>query len=1096
MQPGKLDVVTGYFSMRGLNLFNENFNSKIEEFRLLIGELVKADSNKDRVINWLNDTMTVSKGIRNNELAAQQLVNFLLQEKVRLKTVKPNFCHAKSYIFHDGDSDAQKNFYVTGSSNLTEAGLGCHNSPNIELNVADFGAKSEYDDVRKWFDELWKNEAKEFIVVEGKKRDYKGYLIELIQESFRKYTPHEIYFKILFELFASELLSIELDPDFAKRIGHLQGTKIYNALYDFQRGGVHSLIRMLQQYGGAILADAVGLGKTLEALAVMKFFELEGHEVILLCPKKLFLNWDRYLYRKGSRFNDDRFDYVIRYHTDLQEDRIDKDGITLENHFRNDKPKLIVIDESHNLRNDKSQRYKFLVEEILKANKQVKVLMLSATPINTKLIDVRNQFKLIVQGRDEGFTESFEIQSLQRLFAIAQKRLDEWQANPAISHSIQYFIKSLSEDFLNLSDKLIVARTRKLIEKHNTKFKFPHKEKPENIFISPDNIGNLKTFDDIFRACVLNLTGYRPSEYTSPKEVTSAIEDERQRDRFLVKMMYILMMKRLESSWHSFGVTISRIYAHHLNALEKVEGFIKSKNESTLIDETDQFESEVEETEEDDSELQQAEYTLGKRRPVHLKEIVNIKRFKNHLEQDILKLKKLSENVALFAKGIEAEKGDQSEDKKLQKLIDIIKAKQQQYNKKIVIFSVFTDTVGYLYTELQKRGFKRIAMVFGGGGKTDSGYSSSKFEPILERFAPFTKLYMEKEWQDFFPDPTKSDTQNFLEWKKYIADGHPQIQELLENPIDILIATDCLSEGQNLQDADTVVNYDIHWNPVRIIQRMGRIDRLSSPNETIKGYNFWCADSYEDLLNLKNRVEKRMALLSLVGAELDQDLTPELQQLIKDNPLLERQAERMIEQMQTTWDDIAPEQKAFGLDDLSMELFRQELHDEIMKERHKYENMPPGVFSGFRTRNDLFVSDLPQGMIALLGSPPKQLGDHDHQYYKNHLHLLYTTPEGDSKFINLKEILAILSAHKHESRFVFDGIDQGIEDVLKPYTEMLLKWLKNKAGDSENNVAGDAALNALLQLAAGKGEVKQTERAEKFYVPDNFDIIAWFAVSK
>jgi hypothetical protein len=372
---------------------------------------------------------------------------------------------------------------------------------------------------------------------------------------------------------------------------------------------------MLQKYNGAILADAVGLGKTWSALAVMKFFQLQGREVLLLCPKKLEHNWRRYLKNQDSRFEKDQFDFFLRFHTDMHEDRVDKYNDRADKYFINDKPKLIVIDESHNLRNDKSNRYKFLLEKILKNNEDVKVLLLSATPINNSLNDIRNQFKLMVNGDVNGYEKSLGIRNLDYTFRTAQKAFNEWREEP--TPRIGDFIKKLPSNFFTLTDSLIVARTRKMIEGQQIGLTFPIKTKPVNLFVTPSQLGNFESFEELFDHFPPMLSGYQPSFYLEDEKNgdKDVLHDERQRDRFLVKMMYILMVKRLESSWYSFYSTVEKIKGHHQNALDKIKLFQEGKANGKIENQDiDLF---------DDDELQDEfeELSLGKKRKISLSDI-------------------------------------------------------------------------------------------------------------------------------------------------------------------------------------------------------------------------------------------------------------------------------------------------------------------------------------------------------------------------------------------------------------------------------------------------------------------------------------------
>jgi ERCC4-related helicase len=1101
IRSGQFDAVTGYFSISMLAYLLENYN-QIKNYNLILGNIIKDEKDSDKIVNLLSNDSGISGSINLSE-QARNAVNFLKQEKVNLKTVKPNFCHAKTYLFESDDKDPRNSFFVMGSSNLTDAGLGRRISSNIELNYADFGANSDYKEIKNWFKELWNSkEAKEKLEIEGKEIGFKEYLIELISKLYKEYTPLELYYKVLYELFKEELVDLDPDSLLSKQIDHLRDTQIYNVLYPFQQKGALSIIQKLQKYNGAILADAVGLGKTWQALAVMKYFEIQGYRTVLLCPKKLEYNWRRYLEGHDSKFEQDKLKYTIRYHTDLQDTRLNnhEDGYTLENHFQYNPKLLIVIDESHNLRNDKSTRYQYLVENLLSRNKDVKVLMLSATPINTKLVDIRNQFKLMVKGDDKGFeTSEFEIQSLQSLFAAAQKDFNDWQSST--DRRISVFINKLPQYFFALSDAVIVARTRNLIQRNTQHdvFKFPVKEKPINVFISPKNIGALKSFEEILDALSINLTAYKPAQYTRKEEVTSVLEDEKQRQKFLVKMMYILMIKRLESSWYAFQLTVQNILIHHQNALDKVELYLKNKKDENLeFDFTQTDKEDLEEAAEDYTQQQAEEesykdLTLGKKNPILLSTITRIDTFKKHLEDDIKKLNKLVNDLDKLANEVSEEpkskKKLQSADEKLEELIaQIINKRKERSNQKVLIFSVYKDTVEYLFNQLKDRGFKNIAYVSGSDSKTDDGYSSKNFEPILERFAPFTKLFNEKDWSKYYKLDGIAQIKEYDDWKFYISTKNSEVKKQLENPIDILIATDCLSEGQNLQDCDCVVNYDIHWNPVRLIQRMGRIDRLASPNKSVIGINFWPAESYEEFLTLRKRVEERMALLSIVGTEIDPNISPDMPQIADSNPLISRQEEKMLEQLQISWDDIEDNADVLGFDKLSLETFRQELFELYQQKRKELEAIPNGVYTGFKQKVEILTQGKGKGIIALIGYPKKPVDDKDFKYEK--LHLLYSDGNTEPKYINDVELLSILRMHKVDKRFVPEKIDKMDKNEIEKLQEFLKEWLNWKAGR--------VSVKSVTDIFA-RGITEQTKpkltKIEDIYREENFDLITWFVIS-
>ncbi len=1095
IEQGKVDIVTGYFSVSALARIKDEINDP-EGFRMVLGNLLKEDNQQDKVLNLLSDSLGIRQ-VLNLSQSAKKAVDFLRQEKVQVKTIQRSFCHAKTYIYYDPDT--RKNFHIIGSSNLTDAGLGIRESGNIELNSASTGNNNDFKELTKWFIDLWTSkDALEKIELSDKSKvSVKDYIVNLIQNLYRKYTPFELYYKVLYELFKEDLLSLSLDPEFKKEISHLEDTVIYKLLYSFQQKGVISLIKMLQKNNGAILADAVGLGKTWTALAVMKYFEMKGYRVLLFCPKKLDANWRQYLEGHRSKFERDRLKYTIRYHTDLQDDRLEsyQDGYKINTFFQGNPKMLIVIDESHNLRNDKSSRYKFLVDYILRKNKDVKVLQLSATPVNNKLIDVRNQFKLIVKGHDSGFKETaLEIGSLESIFRTAQKDFKLWQQTE--NRKISDFIQTLPQKFFLLTDALIVARTRKLIESEFGGLSFPKKEDPENEYINPENIGNLKSFEELLKSIEsINLIAYMPHKYTEEIKPESVLEDKVKREGFLVKMMYILLMKRLESSWFSFKNTVNNIYDHHTNALQKVNNFINAKEDTVLEDEISKqndFEDDLEETSAefagtDDETEQVGEFTLGKKNPIKLSDIRNIDMFKRHLENDIENLEKLKANLEIFESDLEEKK---IRDIKLERLIDHIeKKRRERENQKVVVFTVFKDTAKYLYDQLKKRGYTGIAYVSGSVSETDDGYSGKKFEEILERFAPYTKLYKEKDWSYLYEEKGILEPESYEDWVEIIKKHEPVTFNKLEKPLDILIATDCLSEGQNLQDCDCVINYDIHWNPVRIIQRMGRIDRIGSPNKSIKGINFWPGKNYEDYLQLKARVENRMAAMSLVGTEIDDKMTPEIEEMVKNNPMISRQTEKMLNQLRFTWEDVETSDENLGLNDLSLEQFRQELFDIFQKNKDFFERMPNGIFTGFKAEPDKKYTELPKGIIALLGYPRKPDDSDTHKY--NEFHLLYSHEKGFSTYNNNQEILGILRKHKNKIRVVPDDVENGKNEALQGLSDKIKEWIEGqvplKAIDEIQGIFADGV---------PKKRSPEEKKLEDKFKPDNFDLITWFVISE
>jgi ERCC4-related helicase len=1127
-ETGQLDIVTGYFTVTALAVLSQNTSEKIDRYRFILGDIVNFDSAKDNALDLMNENISVEAAPKLSN-TAKEAVRFLKLEKVEAKTLEPNFCHAKAYL-HAAKNDERFNYFISGSSNLTEAGIGLKTTNNVELNIAETGNNSQYRELAAWFETLWtKPQAHKNKTLKDEKgstysKPFKEYLIEEIEKIFHEYTPRDLYYKILFELFGEQMLLELEDPVFNRQIGRLENSVIYQSLYDFQRKGVLSLIKMLQKFNGAILADAVGLGKTWSALAVMKFFQSQGREIILLCPKKLHQNWNRYRRNQNSKFEKDNLDFSIRYHTDLQHERIDKETYRHERddtYFVNDKPKLFVIDESHNLRNDKSNRYKFLMEEIIQQNEDVKVLMLSATPINNSLIDIRNQFKLIVQGDPKGFYETLGVKNLDYAFRSAQKAFNNWRERdtPRISD----FIKEIPSSFFKLTDAMLVSRTRNMIQDQEAALTFPEKQKPENLFVTPKEIGNFESFEELFDKFPPMLSGYQPAFYTESmddkkkrqkeklqgKKNESVLDDEIQRDKFLVKMMYILMVKRLESSWHSFKSTVEKIRNHHQNALEKIIKYQKDRK-NTNVNGSDQAGKILTDEDNDDQPL---DVTLGKKRKISLAMIEaagNLNLYKKDLKKDLDALDNLVANLDRFSELIEMELtlpgNKSSQDVKLETLIARIHQKrhngENNGNQKLVIFTVYRDTAKYLFDQMKDRGFKNIGMISGTGSMTsDSDEEIKNFEPILERFAPFTKLFREKEWKYEPAEDIITWDDKYKDWQKWITQNDPITANKLQNPIDVLIATDALSEGQNLQDADMVINYDIHWNPVRIIQRMGRIDRIGSPNKKIFGINFWPSSNINSYLDLQGRIEQRMAAMQLAGSEVQMDFSDTFKEMAEDEDLENRQKARMMKQMQTSWDDIEVNEQGLGFNDLSLEKYRQDLLEEYNSNAEKYARMPKGVYTGFKAVNEACSE---KGMIALLGYPakPPKVQNFAYQMYD----LIYINQNGEPVLLNQKEVLDALTLHKNEARFIPSAIDKGEEKEIQNLVDAIQAWLKNQAVDEEKQADGTVkkkmgteAKDLLSKIKTGdKAALKRLSQNVKVtdkFRAENFDLITWFLVS-
>lgn len=1088
-----LNIVSGFFTISALSLLKK-FEQEPKKFRLILSEIAGRDDQRERVIDILQGASDLSNAF-SLQATAKRAIAILQQDNVELRRIDSAFCHAKTYIYESEEADDC--FFIAGSSNFTEKGLGYYkDSGNIEFNVARKGFDGDdFQGTLKWFEDIWANAAKDTVDLfeDGKKvrKTVKEYFIDCIENFCKEYIPRDIYYKILFELFHDDI-ELSLTDSTNRSITRMEDSVIWNILFDYQKKGVKSLISMLTKYNGAILADAVGLGKTFSALAVIKYFQSEGYFTLVLCPKKLQANWEQYLSHQGSRFERDEFDYEVRFHTDLQAGRLDTYGRAPLSFLKTRPKMLIVIDESHNLRNDKSGRYKYLVEELLKnrPHDDIKILELSATPVNNHLMDVRNQFKLMVRDADNGFNiEDFRIASLMDLFRRAQTAFDKWSKQKGERH-IKDLVDDLPEAFFNLTDRLVVARTRKMVEKATgTDLKFPKQNKPINIFKALSEIGDLATFEDIYDALMApNMVAYQPSAYTEkPKEKVTAINDQRQREFFLCKMMLILFLKRLESSWVACKKTVENVLAHHENALAKVNAFIEGKGDGTIDDivvDDDPFDDDF-----DDPEL-----TLGKKNPIRLEDIKDIDGFKRDLEEDIRLFHVFVDNMKVYATQFLAGK---VKDSKLEKLKEILADKVNKSHKRVLVFTSYSDTAQYLYEQLNKD-FPGVVAVVDGSGATFRGVHENKFQNTLCRFSPMSKLYREMDWiplyKQYFPQGDKHfDYEKrkwnvtYAEWKKIIEEYKDtnemakRAYQALNEPVRILIATDCLSEGQNLQDAQTVVNYDIHWNPTRLIQRQGRIDRIGSTNAEIDSVNFWPAKNYDGYLKLFNRVNYRLAAMAIMGTEIP-EVSEELAKTISDNPILDRNDQKLLDDVMETGQDQGEE--TFGLHDLSLETFRQDLVDMLKEQEQYYRDMPNGIYSGFRTEDDLF-QQVPESIVALVRQ--KDTGE---------MHLILRPVEDNReeqavKEYNKQEILSLLRTKLNIGRFVPTAIDKAESEALNKLHAIMQRWLDEKAPK--------AATDDVIDLFGGvvkKNKDSQKKLVEDSFKPENLELMVWEYISK
>ena len=895
-----LRVVSAYFSIYGYETLQDELD-KLKHVRFLYGD-PSSVGEVDPGHKEAKSYSLTENGIEPNHALVQKHLAkrckaWVEQDSVEIKSIsQANFLHGKMYLTRDAE---QMGTAIVGSSNFTKRGLGSGESSNIEINlkIDDRFVLSELID---WFDELWANS--------NLTSDAKQQVIDALNRVGKEHAPEFIYFKTLYELFRDQIEERELEDQQLKDT-HLYDTKIWKALFEFQRDGAKDIINRLNRHNGCILADSVGLGKTYTALAVIKYFEMNNDRVLVLSPKKLEENWalyPAYNSHNANPFIEDRFGYSLKAHTDLSLDP-SRDNFNWRNF------QLLVIDESHNFRNHEGKRYQRLLDEVISEGVGTKVLMLSATPVNTSLIDLRNQIYLMTERREDSFRESLGIGNIANLLSNAQKEFKAWEgASPKNGRGNKsVLIDKLGAEFYRLLGGVSISRSRKHIENFYTKEMtkigtFPERAKPENFYPETDLDAQLNYETLAKQIEEFKLSIYRPSDYLTNQTVIQRLRDEKQefrfnqadREKFLVGMIRTNFLKRLESSAHSLTLTLERTIAKIDALIDKIESFESLQNGQPNVD------GDTLPDDDDDDE----EFLINRARHPYSLNDLNLEKWKPDLVADRSALTIAYERVRQI---------DPSRDGKLRQIRSHIRQRAQNPttdkdgtpNRKSLIFTTFKDTAEYLYDNLKPLADEldsNIAMVSGDQCHTTLGRSD--FHDILTNFAPIAK----------------SRQQN--------STDQPQI--------DILIATDCISEGQNLQDCDTVLNYDIHWNPVRVIQRFGRIDRIGSRAKAVRMINYWPTSNLEDYLRLQSRVQARMALADATATGHDDLLEPE-DSIQAELNFRDAQLKQLIEDIP----DIEDLDDAISMSDFTLDYFFAQLLRYLEQNRDELEATPPGAYA-------------------------------------------------------------------------------------------------------------------------------------------------------
>ena len=883
------------------------------------------------------------------------------------------------------DASAEQVAYMP-LGGFTTVDIGCergNNSYNM-VNRMEAPFSTQY---MQLFETLWNDKSKMQDVTEE--------IIDSISSAYNENAPEFIYFMTLYHVF-SEFLDDISEDELPNEATGFKESKIWSMLYDFQRDAVLAIINKLEKYNGCILADSVGLGKTFTALAVVKYYENRNKSVLVLCPKKLAENWNTY---KDNYVNNpiasDRLNYDVLFHTDLSRSHGTSNGLDLDrlNWGNYD---LVVIDESHNFRNGigthsntVENRYVKLMDKVIRSGVKTKVLMLSATPVNNRFVDLKNQLAIAYEGDSENINSRLNTKkSIEDIFKQAQKAFNAWGKLPAEERSTDALLRTLDFDFFEVLDSVTIARSRKHIEKYYNASeigKFPERLPPISKRPCLTDLESAINYNEIYaQLMLLNLCIYTPSNYIFPSKMQKYMElthnkgdnlTQSGREQGIRRLMSINLLKRLESSVHSFQLTLTRI-----------KGLIDS-----TIDDINRFEQygaaditmyEAQESEFDMDDGNTDYFSVGKKVKIDLADM-DYKTWRTELKQDA----EVLELLTLMVADITPE-----HDSKLQELLALLSQKIENPinpgNKKVLVFSAFSDTAEYLYDNMsafvkKKYGLNTAVITGSIDGKTTISGFKATLNNVLTCFSPKSK------GRDVLMPNSKVD-------------------------IDILIATDCISEGQNLQDCDYLVNYDIHWNPVRIIQRFGRIDRIGSTNDTIQLVNFWPDLTLDDYINLKSRVETRMKITvmtstgddDLINAEEKGDLEYRKQQL-------KRLQEEVV--------DIEDMSEGISIMDLGLNEFRLDLL-EYVKTHGDMDKKPRGLHAVVPA-----TEELPEGVIFVLKNINKSVNI-DNQNRIHPFYMVYIGMDGEiiCDYLNPKKLL-------DDVRLLCRGKSEPVHDLCRKF---------------------------------------------------------------
>lgn len=823
------------------------------------------------------------------------------------------------------------------------------------------------------FEQLWKDK--------NKLEDVTDQVADHISSVYKENSPEFIYYVTLYNIF-SEFLSDITEDILPNEATGFKETEIWRRLYHFQKDAVLGAINKLEQYNGCILADSVGLGKTFSALGIIKYYELRNKSVLVLCPKKLGDNWLTY---KQNVTNNilyaDRLRYDVLYHTDISRERGKSNEIPLDS-LNWGNYDLLVIDESHNFRNneakkDKETRYQKLMRKVLKSGVKTKVLMLSATPVNNKFMDLRNQLALAYEGNPEAINNKLGTErGVNDIFKRAQSAFNQWSRQKANERTTESLLRLLDFDFFELLDSLTIARSRKHIQKYYNAEEigeFPKRLPPISRYCSLTDRTDVIGYNDIFAELSrVNLGIYAPFKYIQPSRlrIYEQLYDtsmkgggsfkQLDREGSLQLLMRINLLKRLESSVQSFRLTLSKMISKLGQTLATIEAFERSGKSDEVAY------TEMEDASLDNDDWTDEDFTIGNTIKINLSDM-DILRWKEDLTSDFIIFSALHEEML---------KVTPEHDEKLTVLKQVIDQKIRQPinpgNRKVIIFSAFTDTAAYLYTHLSaymKSNYNMdTAKIVGSDENKNTAGLRNDIRTLLTCFSPRSK-----------------------EKQLNLSD--------VQGEIDLLIASDCISEGQNLQDCDFLVNYDIHWNPVRIIQRFGRIDRIGSQNKSIQLVNFWPDMTLDEYIQLKERVEKRMVIMDMTATGDDNVLDNQSSDLEYRKQQLNRLQKEVV--------DLDDMNTGVSITDLGLNDFRMDLVNYV-KGNGELNAVPGGLHAVVSADKEKGAEP---GAIFVLRNVNEELNP-DKQNRLHPFYLVYMSDDGEVviNHMDVKKTLDVLRA--------------------------------------------------------------------------------------